>query len=180
MFKVFLETTFLHVSCEPKIYLRFFKVCTYPSIHNFGLEAPPCIAISEGWPPLSNKSSEAGALPLKVRIENDSDRKNFKSKIFKVFLETTFLHVSCEPKIYVRFFKVCTYPSIHNFGLEAPPCIAISEGWPPLSNTSLEAGALPLEIRFENDSDRNFLSRNFVHSFSGNHFSPRFMLICSL
>ena len=49
---------------------RFFEVCNYPSIHNFGLKA-----ISEGRPPLSNTSSEAGVLPLEVRIENDSDRK---------------------------------------------------------------------------------------------------------
>ena len=28
----------------------------------------PCNAISEGWPPLSNTSSEAGVLPLEERI----------------------------------------------------------------------------------------------------------------
>ena len=33
----------------------------------------PCNAISLDRPPLSNTSSEAGALPLEVRIENDSD-----------------------------------------------------------------------------------------------------------
>ena len=42
-----------------------------------------------------------------VRIENDSDRKFSKSKFFKVFLKTTFLHDSCypdhlEPKIFFR------------------------------------------------------------------------------
>ena len=50
-----------------------------------------------------------------VRIEYDSDRKFSKSKFFKVFLKTTFLHDSCypdhfEPKIYFRssskFFEV--------------------------------------------------------------------------
>ena len=42
------------------------------------------------------------------------------------------------------FFKVGTHPSIHNFGLEASPGSgnAISEGRPPLCNTSSEAGAL--------------------------------------
>ena len=45
------------------------EVCTNPSIHNFGLEGSP----SEGRPPLSNTSSEAGALHLEVRIKNDSD-----------------------------------------------------------------------------------------------------------
>ena len=59
--------------------------------------------------PLYNTRSEAGALPLEVRIENDSGRKFPKSK-FKVFLETTFVHVSCypdhhEPKIFFFGFR---------------------------------------------------------------------------
>ena len=33
------------------------------------------VAISEGRLPLCNTTSEAGALPSEVRIENDSDRK---------------------------------------------------------------------------------------------------------
>ena len=65
---------------------------------------PPCNAIAEGRPPLSNTSSEAGALPLEVRIENDSDQKFSKSQFFHSFLETTFLHVSCFPVIVkIRF-----------------------------------------------------------------------------
>ena len=114
--------TFLHVSCypvycEPKIFCRFFEVCTYSSIaiHNFGFEASPCNAISEGRPPLSDRSSEAGALPLQVRIENDWDRQFSKSNIFRIFLETSFLHVSCypihcEPKIFFRLSKSATTP----------------------------------------------------------------------
>ena len=49
---------------------------------------PLCYAISEGRPRLCNMSSEAGALPSELRIENDSDRKFSKSTFFKVFLET--------------------------------------------------------------------------------------------
>ena len=148
-FKVILQTTFVHVSCypdhyEPKIFFSVFKVHTYPSIHDFGLEGSPCNAISEGRPPLRNTSSEAGAPPSEVRIENDSDRKSSKSKFFKVFLETTFVHVSCypdhyEPKIFFSVFKGHTYASIHDFGLEGSPCNAISEGRPSLRNTSSEA-----------------------------------------
>ena len=44
----------------------------------------------------------------------------------------------------------------HNFGLEASPCNSISEGRPPLRNTSSEAVALPLEVRIEHDSGRKF------------------------
>ena len=56
---------------------------------------PLCYAISEGRPRLCNTSSKAGALPSELRIENDSDRKFYKSTFFKVFLTTTFVHVSC-------------------------------------------------------------------------------------
>ena len=68
--------------------------------------------------PLKMRSQKAG-LPFatqarkrelsiqEVRIENDSDRKFSKSKFFKVFLKTTFLHDLCypdhfEPKIFFR------------------------------------------------------------------------------
>ena len=61
-----------------------------------------------------------------------------------------------------------------------PPCNAISEGRLPLCSTSSEAGALPSEVRIENDSDRKFSKSIFFQSFSGNHFSPRFMVPCSL
>ena len=40
----------------------------------------------------------------------------------------------------------------------------ISEGRLPLCNTSSEAGALPSEVRIENDSDRKFLSQFFSKS----------------
>ena len=55
-----------------------------------------------------------------------------------------------------------------------------SEGRLPLCNTSSEAGALPSEVRIENDSDQKFPKSIFFQSFSGNHFSPRFMVPCSL
>ena len=42
------------------------------------------------------------------------------------------------------------------------------------------SGALPSEVRIENDSDRKFSKSNIFQSFSGNHFSPRFMVPCSL
>ena len=58
------------------------------------------IAISEGRFHLCNTSSEAGALPSEVRIENDSDRKFSYSIFFKVFLETTFLPILWYPVHY--------------------------------------------------------------------------------
>ena len=156
--------------CKPKIYLRFFEVCTYPSIHNFELEAPLFNAISEGRPPLSNTSSEAGALPLEGRIENDSDRIFSKSKFVHCFLETTFLHVLYYPvivswKYIYGFSKSAPSPRYTILDFRLPRCNVISEGRPPPSYTSSEAGALPLEGRIENDSDRIFSKSKFVHCF---------------
>ena len=42
---------------------------------------------------------------------------------------------------------------------------AISEGRPPLCNSSSETGSLPSEVRIENDSDRKFLSPKFLKHF---------------
>ena len=145
--------------CKPKyIRIRFFEVFTYPSTHNFESRLPPCNVISEGRPPLSNTSSEAGALPLEGRIENDSDQIFSKSKFVHCFLETTFLHVSCYPVIVNRkfiygFSKSAPTPRYTILDTRLPPCNAISEGRPLLSNTSSEAGAMPLEVRIENDWD---------------------------
>ena len=123
--KYFLETTFLYNSCfpdhyEPKIFFLF------SSKYSFG---PKII-----------------------------------QKIFKVFLETTFVHVSCypdhnEPKIFFGFqspdwrvpFNVRLCPLMNqktrplssriqkrtgHRRTRVPLCYAISEGRPPLCNTS--------------------------------------------
>ena len=125
--------------CKPKIYFRFFEVCTYTSIQNFELEVSPCNAISEGRPPLSNTSSEH----LEVRIENHSDWIFSKSTFFHSFFETTFLHVSCYPVIVSRkyiygFSKSPPSPRYAILDSRLPPCNAISECRPPLSNKSSE------------------------------------------
>ena len=54
------------------------------------LSKSPAVAISEGRLPLCNTSSEAGALPSEVRIENDSDRKFSKSFFSKFFWKPLF------------------------------------------------------------------------------------------
>ena len=176
----FLETTFLHVSCYPVIVNRkyiygFSKSAPTPRYTILDSRLPPCNAISEGRPPLSNTSSEAGALPLEGRIENDSDQIFSKSKFVHCFLETTFLHVSCYPVIVNRTFiygfsKSAPTPRYTILDTRLPPCNAISEGRPLLSNTSSEAGALPLEVRIENDWDQIFFKSKFVHSFTETNF----------
>ena len=177
----FTETNFLHVSCYPVIIKRkyiygFSKSAPTPRYTILDSRLTPCNAISKGRPPLSNTSSEAGALPLEVRIENDWDQIFFKSKFVHSFLETTFLHVSCYPVIVKReyiygFSKSAPTPRHTILDSRLPPCNAISEGMPPLSNTSSEAGALPLEGRIENDSDQIFSKSKFVHCFLETTFS---------
>ena len=53
-------------------------------------------------------------------------------------------------------------------------------GFRPLCSTSSDAGALPSEVRIENETDRKFSKSIFFQKFSGKHFYPRFMVRCSL
>ena len=78
----------------------------YPSIYNFGLEVSPLKCdlgsqASRGLPFATRaRKWELSIQPQEVRIENESDRKFSKSKFFKVFLKTTFLHNLCCPDHY--------------------------------------------------------------------------------
>ena len=133
-FKVFLETSFVHVSWypvyyQPKIFFGFSKSVLTPRYTILDSMLPPCNAISEGRLPFCNTSSEAGDLPSEVRIENDSDRKFSKSiffskffwkKLFSMFYGTLFF---ISRKYFFGFSKSAlrTYPSIHYFGLYASP-----------------------------------------------------------
>ena len=79
-----------------------------------------------------------------------------------------------------RFSRSALTPRYTILDSMFPPCDAISEGRLPLCSTSSDAGALPSEVRIENDSDRKFSKSIFFQKFSGNHFYPRFMVRCSL
>ena len=74
--------------------------------------------------------------------------ENFPShNILKVFLETPLVHVSCspdhyEPKMFFWFSKFATTLRYTILDSRFPPENAISEGRPPLCNTSSEVGAL--------------------------------------
>ena len=171
LFIVFLKPLF-SVSCYPFIVSRkyvygFSKSAPTPRYTISDSRLPSCNAISDCRPPLSNTISEAGALPLEIRIENDSDRIFFKSKFVHSFLKTTSLHVLCYPVIVSRKYiygisKSAPTPRYTILDSRLPPCNAISEVRLHLSNTSSEAGTLPLEILIENDSDRKFSKSKFV------------------
>ena len=125
-------------------YFSVFRGPHLPLDTPFWIDVPPCNAISEGRLPLCSTSSDAGALPSEVRIENDSADNFLSQFFFKNFLETTFIHV-----LHGTLFIISrTYPSIHHFGLEAFSCNAISEGRLSLCNTSSEAGALPSDKQY--------------------------------
>ena len=61
---------------------RFLEVCAYPSIHNFGLEAPPLLCDLGRHACPQKHELGSGSSALRGQIENDSDRKKFESKFF--------------------------------------------------------------------------------------------------
>ena len=136
---------------------------------------PLCNAISEGRPPLCNTSSEAGRQPSNVHIEKDSGRKFSKSKMLKVFLETTFLHSSChpdhyEPKIFFWFFEIDKF-SCFLSQFRSPHLTLDIRSWSrgsPFVMRSRKAG-LPYAIRVRKRGDslsmyvsRMTLTENFL------------------
>ena len=97
-----------------------FRICTKFWTRGF----PLVMRSRKAGLPLATRTRKREPCP-EVRIENDSDQKFSKSQFFHSFgnhFSPRFMFpCHCEPKIYFRFFEVCTYPSIHNFGLEASP-----------------------------------------------------------
>ena len=122
-----------------------------PGVQGGGGLFGPCL-------PLATRARKQELCPQKY-VSRMTQTENFESHNFFIFfwkpLSPRFmLPCHCKPKIYFRFSEVCTYtPRYTILDSRLPPCNAISEGWSPLSNTSSEAGALPLEVRIENDSD---------------------------
>ena len=94
---------------------------------------------SEGRLPLCNTSS----VSRMIRTEN------FLSQIFfKVFLETTFVHVSWypvhyQPKIFFGFSKSTLTPRYTILDSMFPPCNAILEGRLPLSTRARKREPCP-------------------------------------
>ena len=137
-FKFFLETTFLYVPWYPvrywsKTFFRFFEIRSYPSIHNFGLEAYPLqYELGSGSPAIRGTYQNIWLEPKILLSQNFFKSKFFPSqnffqvKIFQIFSGNHFSPRSMIPcslliENIFSVFEVCTYPSIHNFGLEAYP-----------------------------------------------------------
>ena len=118
---------------------------------------------------------------VSIMIRTENFLSQFISKFFWKPLFSTFM-VPCSllAENIFWFFESAPTPRYTILDSRLPLCNAISEGRLPLCNTSLEAGALPLEVRIDNDSDRKFSKSIFFQSFYGNHFSPRFMVPCSI
>ena len=83
---------------------------------------------------------------------------NFLSEsFFLVFWKTPFSMFYVTLFIVSRFLKSAPTSRYTILDLRLHTCNAFSKGRPPLSNTSSKAGALPLEERINNDSDRKFI-----------------------
>ena len=95
----------------------------------------------------------------------------FPRNIFKVFLKTTFVHISCypdhyEPKIIFSIFEVRNYPSIYDFGLEVSP-------WK--CNLRRQASPLQLELGSGSSRYRRYVSRmTWIENFLSQNFSKFF------
>ena len=72
-----------------------------------------------------------------------------------------------------RFSEVRSYPSIHNFGLKASPLQhELGSGSPAACNQRY--------VSKYDSNQQKILSQKFFRFFSGNYFSPLFMIPCSL
>ena len=102
--------------------------------------------------------------------------KHFQSHNFFIVFGNHFSpRFECFPVIVSRkyilgFSKSAPTPRYTILDSRLPPCNSILEARPPLSNTSLDVGALPSEVCIENHSDRKFSKSKFSHSFLGTNF----------
>ena len=126
--------------------------------------------ISEGRLPLCNTSSEAGALPSEVRIENDSDRKFAKSifskffwkPLFSPFYGTLFI---ISRKYFFGFSKSAPTPRYTILDSRLPPCYAISEeGFPFATRAWKREPCLQRYVSIMTRT-KNFLSQFFSKFF---------------
>ena len=121
----------------------FSKCALTPSIH------------LEGGFPFATRDRKREPCPQRY-VSRMIRTENFLSQIFfKVFLETTFVHVSWylsnvhyQPKIFFGFSKSALTPQYTILDSRLLLCNAISEGRLPLCNTSSEAGALPSDKQY--------------------------------
>ena len=104
-FIVFLETNFLHVSCYPALfivsrkYISVFRSLHLPLDTQFWTRGFPLVMRSRNADlPLATRARKRELCLF--RYVSRMTRKFYKSTFFIVFLETTFLHVSCYPALF--------------------------------------------------------------------------------
>ena len=120
-FIVFLETTFLHVSCYPALfivsrkYISFFEVCTYPLIHNFGLEVFPLVMRSrKAGLSLATRARKRELYFFRYVSRMTRTESFISQNFFIVFLEITFLHGSCYLALFIVSRKyISVFRSLH-------------------------------------------------------------------
>ena len=187
LFSTFYGTLFI---ISQKYFFGFSKSAPTPRYTILDSRLPPCNAISEGRLPLCNTSSEAGALPSEVRIENDSDRKfsvNFFSKffwkpLFSTFYGTLFI---ISRKYFFGILKAAPTPRYTNqkvqLQLDKSKSPAVDGLFIANKKSRATAGLIKksscswtfLLVLYKGSK---FSKSIFSQSFSGNHFSPRFLV----
>ena len=168
---VFLETTFLpvlcyHVHCEPKIFFSVFRSMHLPLDTQFLTRGFPLVMRSRKADlPLATRARKRELCLYRyvsrtTRTENFTSQFFFRSffwrPLFSPFYVTLFI---VSRKYFFGFSKSARTPRYTILDSRLPPCNAISEGRPPLCNTSSEAGALPLSRMTQTE---NFLCQNLL------------------
>ena len=124
-----------------------FEVHTYPWPRYTILDSrfPPVMRSRKAGLPFATRARKRELSIQEVRIENDSDQKFSKTKCFQSFSENHFFPRFMSTwslwaeNIFSKSGSTLRYAILDS---RVPPCNAISEGRPPLCNTSSEAGAL--------------------------------------
>ena len=111
-----------------------------------------------------------------VRIENDSDRKFSKSKLFPSVSENYFfprfmLPFSLLAENIFSVFRSPHLPLDTQFWTRGfPPVMRSRKAGIPFATRARKRELSIQEVRIEEDSDRKFSKSKFFHSFSENHF----------
>ena len=137
-----------------------------------GSRFPLCNAISEGRPPQCKTSLEAGRQPSNVRMENDSGRKFFWKPLFSTVHITPIIMGRKYFFWFSEIYKFSCFLSqfrsphltldIRSWSRGSPFVMRSRKAGFPLhlGSASLEAEALPSEVRIEDNSDRKLSNCN--------------------
>ena len=131
--------------------------------------------------PFATRARKRELLIREIRIENVSDRTFFRSFSENHFSPRFMLPCSLlAENIFFCFSKSAPTPRYTTLDSRLPLIMRSWKAGLPFATRARKRELSIREVRIENDSDRKYYKSTFFRTFSENHFSPRFMLPCSL